>query len=354
MFTVIIPAYNPDQKLVCMIDELYKNNLKDIIVVDDGSMGDARQIFSSFQGLVTLITHDCNRGKGAAIKTALEYILNREESSDGFIIMDADGQHRVCDAKRLLSFLRVEKNGLILGTRHFDRAVPVRSLIGNTITRYVFRLCSGKWVKDTQTGLRAFSYNLVERLMDIQGDRYEYEMNVLLTCAKENIPIIEVPIPAIYHDKDNSCSHFRALRDSARIYANLLKFSGASFVSFLCDYILFFPFVKLFGLVLGTGAALICGNIASRFISASLNYYLNSTYVFQQKKSRKTSLLSYVVLAAMILYLNSLVLYFLHDYIGMNEALAKLFTEMILFALSFCVQHFVIFENKLRKEGSRA
>ena len=94
---------------------------------------------------------------------------------------------------------------------------------------------TGVAVSDTQTGLRAFSAELLDFMSRISGSRYEYEMNMLASCAKKGIPIREVPIRTIYHDKENSCSHFRRIRDSVRIYRELFKFFLSSFSSFLLD-----------------------------------------------------------------------------------------------------------------------
>ena len=152
--------------------------------------------------------------------------------------MDADGQHLPDDMEKLLMKAAAEPMALIVGSRTIDRNVPWKSRMGNLITRRIFRMKTGVEVLDTQTGLRAFSTRLLDFMLDIEGERYEYEMNVLVTCAKANIPIIEVPIETIYHDKGNSCSHFRKVRDSVRIYRQLLKFSFVSFSSFLLDYVM--------------------------------------------------------------------------------------------------------------------
>jgi putative flippase GtrA len=191
---------------------------------------------------------------------------------------------------------------------------------------------------------------MVSNLINIRGDRYEYEMNVLLTCTKNNTLITEVPIDTIYHDQTNSCSHFRAVRDSLRIYGTILAFSGASLVSFLLDYLLFSILIRVIGLRFTEEIALIGANIGARFLSAGFNYYLNSTFVFRYKEKRARSLLRYIMLACFILILNTVILYCLHDYVGINKALAKLVTEMMLFVISFMVQKSFIF-NKRRKQG---
>ena len=349
MDIAIIPAYNPDEKLIQVASELYERGIGDIIVVNDGSKEQYFKIFERLSGFATVLTHVMNNGKGAAIKTALHYISKNMPDAQGIVILDADGQHRPEDAMHLLAETHNNYASLVLGVRCFEGAIPLRSRFGNMMTKYVFRLFSGKWVSDTQTGLRAFSVDMIPMFLKVSGDRYEYEMNVLLTCAKNKVTITEVPIATIYHDESNSCSHFRTVRDSIRIYGNLFAFSGASFVSFLLDYILFFVFVWALGFGFAEATALIYANIGARFISAAFNYYLNSTFVFRNKESRVKSIVSYAMLACMILILNTGILYSLHDYLGLREGAAKLITEMLLFFISFTVQRYLIF-HKVRKE----
>jgi glycosyltransferase involved in cell wall biosynthesis len=351
MDIAVIPAYNPDRKLIDLVTELHEKGICNIIVVNDGSDEKTLSIFKLLNYYVTVLTHEVNKGKGAAIKTALRYIMNELPQVKGIVILDADGQHKPEDAIRLLSEFYSRSSGLVIGVRSFQGKIPLRSLFGNTVTKYIFWFCSGKWVSDTQTGLRAFSTEMIPEMLKVRGERYEYEMNVLLTCAKNRTEITEVPIATVYHDSGNTCSHFRTIRDSALIYGNIFAFSGASFLSFFLDYLMFFPLVWLFGFGFTKGAALVCGNIAARIFSAAFNYYLNSTFVFQWKEKRLKSMISYFMLACMILLLNSVILYFLNCLLGLNKALAKLITEMTLFSISFLVQKFIIFNHAKKEEA---
>ena len=347
MNVVVIPAYNPDKQLLELVKELCERGIEEIIVVNDGSDSSSNAIFEETNCFAVVLEHTNNRGKGAAIKTALRYIAKNLEGVNGIVMLDADGQHRPEDAMRLLQNIQRHHNTLVLGVRSFKKNIPLRSLLGNTITKYVFRLCSGKWVSDTQTGLRAFSADLLPVLLQVQGERYEYEMNLLLAVAKGGITIKETPIKTIYHDQENTCSHFRTIRDSARIYGNLILFSGASFLSFLLDYVLFFPMVWIFEKVgIAAGTALIAGNIVTRLFSASFNYSLNSKFVFQSHSNRKKTVAGYAILAGSILTLNTLILFALHDIFGIQKAVAKLLTEVLLFMISFVVQRFVIFKKE--------
>lgn len=353
MDIAIIPAYNPDEMLLKLISGLQEQGINQIIVVNDGSEKESLKIFHQLDKCVTVLAHEINQGKGAAIKTALAFIENGDMDIWGIVLLDADGQHRPEDAARLLKALHERALGLVLGVRQFKGKVPARSRFGNTVTKYVFRIISGKWVSDTQTGLRAFSKDMVPFLLKISGERYEYEMNVLLSCARNHILITEIPIATIYHDTGNSCSHFRTFRDSMRIYGNLLAFSGTSFVSFLLDYLLFFLLVQVFLLGFSSRYAVILGNIAARIISGAFNYYLNSTFIFRCRVNRYKTMLSYFMLACLILFLNTAILYCLYDYLGLNKALAKLLTEFMLFVISFTVQKFIIFNRTLKGGGKK-
>lgn len=118
-------------------------------------------------------------------KTALGYIKDKTDGVEAIGVMDSDGQHLPEDMMKLLAAASLNKEALVLGVRAVGKDMPTRSRLGNKITRNVFRMVSGVAVSDTQTGLRAFSPELVERLLSIEGERYEYEMNVLIKLAKK-------------------------------------------------------------------------------------------------------------------------------------------------------------------------
>lgn len=238
MSVVIIPAYKPDRTLIAITDRLWAYGCQ-IIVVDDGSGEEYQQIFDEVKDICIVLCHVENHGKGAAIKTALSYIKQEVWENEPIGIMDCDGQHLPEDMMKLFQFTRTHRKTLVLGVRTVGKEMPFKSRIGNQITRNVYRFVSGVKVSDTQTGLRAFDPKLAERLLSVEGERYEYEMNVLMVCAKEKIPIVEVQISTIYRDRKNSTSHFRGFRDAFRIYKVILKFAFSSFFNLLLDRLLF-------------------------------------------------------------------------------------------------------------------
>ena len=333
----LIPAYEPDSILLKLLAELKESDIE-IVLVDDGSGPEYTALFKKASDYATVLTCPINQGKGAALKTGLSYIQQCYEKSCIIVTVDADGQHTAPNAIMLCHKAKKRPDALILGSRKLDTDVPLRSQFGNTITRYVYRAATGLSVHDTQTGLRAFSANLIPQLIVIPGTRYEYEMNVLLEFSRKNIPILEEEIDTIYHN-NNAASHFDTLRDSCRIYKEILKFSASSLVGFVIDYV-------LYSLLLLFSVDMVAANITARIISATVNYTVNRTYVFHSSEHIKKSALQYVLLALTILAGNTFVLYFMVTCCHLNRMLAKVLTEILLFSVSWLIQKYFIFRKK--------
>lgn len=347
---VIIPVYQPETCLKKLVVDLW-NKGNQVILVDDGSDKDKQEEFSQLSEYAIVLHHKQNRGKGAAIKTALKYIQENLWDYDIIGVMDGDGQHQVTDMERLILKARSCGRSLILGMRQISEKMPPRSRFGNTITSSIFQFMTGTVVSDTQSGLRAFSREMNREFYEVSGERYEYETNVLLYCAKHEIPIVEVPIETIYQDKANRTSHFRILQDSFRIYKELLKekvpwrfskFTGISLSSFLLDYVMF---ALLMIFLPHTTAMVLAGNIVARLISAYYNYSMNCKYVFHRKKTFYTGLF-YFALAGFILVINNLILEGFIFVLHLPIHPAKFLTECMLFLISWFVQNKVIFGQK--------
>ena len=334
--TIIIPAYNPDYHLLKVVDEL--KNYK-IIVVDDGST--SKEIFKKLKNVI-LLKHDINYGKGKAMKTAMEYVY-KNNLDDGIIFVDADGQHKTNDIKKIINIFNRNKDSLILGVRTFSKDVPFKSRMGNKITKYLFRLFTGKNVSDTQTGLRAINTRYIPYLLKIEGNRYEYEMNMLLSVVSKKINIIEVPIETVYEDEKNSTSHFKVIRDSFLIYKNFLKFILSGIICFIIDYI---SFILLMHLFKNTPSNIFLCNLFARLISGTCNYNINKNFVFN---SNNKSVKEYIMLSTGVILINSLILNIFISKLKINIYLAKILIEIILFIVNFIIQNNVIFKEKRRK-----
>lgn len=218
---VLIPAYRPENNFINLIKKLIQHDFI-IIVVDDGSGKEYKQIFDATSKYAKIISYKENKGKGYAIKEGLKYIKDKYKTYI-VITMDCDLQHSVNDAIKLSKISEKEDNVLLLGKRIRNKNTPLRSRIGNSITRYIFKIITKKDIYDTQTGLRVFTNQIIDILINTKGERYEYEMNVLLNCIKENIEIKEVEVQTIYINNNHS-SHFKAIKDSYLIYKNIIQY----------------------------------------------------------------------------------------------------------------------------------
>ena len=345
-YIALIPAYEPDEKMLRVAEDM-KNKGFDVIIVDDGS-GDAyADLFEEAEEKATVLTHSENRGKGAALKTGLSYI-NKYKICGGasarevaVVTVDADGQHLAKDAFRIAAYAASNPGSLVLGSRALAEDVPLRSKAGNDITRFVYRMCTGVHVHDTQTGLRAFTADMIPQMLEIAGNRYEYEINVLLSFAKQGIPILEEEIETVYLD-GNKSSHFNTVRDSFRVYKEILKFSASSFAGFLVDYGMYAALLALTArLALPHG--LILSNVGARIVSSSVNYTINRKFVFRSDAGVAKSAAQYFTLAGLILAANTAVLTVLTGTFGIGSLTAKVITEVILFTISWLVQKYVIF-----------
>lgn len=338
MNTILIPAYKPDDKLVALTDQLLTHDDLKLVVVDDGSGEAFRPVFEALDKRVTLISYPDNKGKGGALKTGIRYIMDHMPECERLVTADADGQHRYADIRRVLDKSEEMPGALVLGSRAFDGDVPLRSRFGNTMTRQVFAIASGVKVRDTQTGLRGFDRDGMRLFVDVPGDRYEYEINMLLTAARAEMPIYEVTIETVYLN-DNESSHFNPLKDSLRIYACILKFACSSLICFGIDYVLFQllrTFIPLTWV----------SNLLARIVSASVNFMLNKKLVFKGNEKTLPAVLKYAALAVFIYLIDTAILALLYEKLGWSRYVVKIISGVLGYLISFSVQGRIVYRKQ--------
>lgn len=337
---VIVPALNPQPILLTVLSDLQRQGFEHIILVDDGSLTEFQFIFSAALEMgAKVLRHSLNQGKGAALKTAFDHA--HVEGYSAVVTVDADGQHSAVDAARIAQ--EVLANGTtvcVLGVRTFAPEVPLRSRFGNLLTRQVFRAFSSVQVSDTQTGLRGFSANLLPRLCQVQGQRYEFEMQMLVWLAESKVPIKELPIDTIYIE-NNAHSHFHPIVDSLRIYWVLLRDFFLSVSSFGIDIALFSVCHALTGQVL-------LSTYVSRSISGTYNFIGNKIFVFRVARSSRLGreLMQYLSLAALLATASGTMVQILSQRVGWGVTLCKIIVDLTLYLASFMVRRFVIFGSQ--------
>lgn len=341
---LIIPAYKPAKELLGLIAQFEGNDDFAPVVVDDGSGAEFNPIFDALPDWVTLLRHPQNRGKGAALKTAFRYVLDERSDCGQAVTADADGQHRYGDILRVCKVAEARPGALVLGSRKFEGEVPLRSRLGNGITRRVFSVASGVSVYDTQTGLRAFGRDALKSFIEIPGDRYEYEINMLLTAAQSGMPIVEEWIETVYLN-DNASSHFNPFKDSLKIYMCIFKFAASSLLAFVIDYVLAL-ILKALTAAWPAALSLNFSVIVARLVSATANFSVNRKVVFKGNESLGRAILKYAALAACVLVLNLALMHLLTIRLGWSFALSKILVEVTLFCLNFVVQGKFVYRKK--------
>ena len=339
-FAVLIPAYNPGDALVHLVHRLAQSEARAVLVVDDGSGPGYADRFDRLEHIpkVHLLRHAINLGKGAALKTGINYFLCTFPQLAGVVTADADGQHTAEDVLRVGVSLLARTDSLILGTRQFDAGVPLRSRFGNKVTTALVRLLIGQRLSDTQTGLRGIPTSLLPHLLRVPASGYEFELEMLITAKHLGYPMREEKVQTIYVEGNRS-SHFNPLFDSMRIYFILLRFSILALLTALVDNAVFFSAYQLSGSVSQS-------QISGRLVAVLFNYTAARRAVFLSRQSHRIVLPKYLLLvfgSGLLSY--SLILLF-SSALGMNVMAAKLLAESLIFIANFTIQRDFVFTER--------
>ena len=355
----VVPSLHPDDNLQKTIRGLIDVGFRRIVLVDDGSGPDYEAVFDACARMegVTLLRHEVNRGKGAALTNAIGYVLEHLPEAAGAVTVDGDGQHLPPDVARCAAEM-LESGKAVLGVRDFSQPdVPAHNRRGNRITSAVMHFFCGMKVSDTQTGLRALPREVLKTVVNTKGDRYEFETQMLLDFKRFDIPVREVTIKTVYLEQNKS-SHFRVFRDSARIYrlilAHFFKYSASSILSIALETLLIF-------LMLGQTKADLFDNalvfLVARACSSFFNMNMNYFFVFRSKSSYPKALLKYysvaLPVAAITLGVNMLLKYLVRtlDFLPENVenyslVVINLIVQAILFFVTFKLQQLWVFRGK--------
>lgn len=358
--SVVLPSLDPDEKLNAVIDGLLEYGFSDIILVNDGSRPEKRSIFTAAAAAhpqIHLLEHEVNRGKGAALKTAFAWFLENRPEAFGVVTVDGDNQHHPADTRACCEHM-LETGRVVLGCRDFNLPqVPPRSRFGNKTTSAIFKLFCGITLSDTQTGLRAIPRSAVEVFLQVSGDRFEYETNMLLAMKTQGIPFEEVKIRTVYIE-ENKSSHFHVIRDSWRIYKLILAhFFRYTLSSLSCAAVDTAAFAILDRLLVHAGQLVtrIVPFVGARVLSSLLNFYLNKKVVFQSQTNTGKAMLRYYLLAipqmaAQILLTNGAFQLF---HIGQSAAglrtLWYVIVMICLYFLSYTIQRSWVFAPQKSK-----
>ena len=364
--SVIIPSLNPDEKLMKVVNGLIEEGFDDIILVNDGSDKEHEAPFNEAGACsqVTVLVHEVNKGKGRALKTAFEYCRDNRPDIDGVITVDGDNQHLPKDIKACVEAMVAKEDKVILGCRNFKLDnVPPKSKIGNNITGFVFRAFCRIKISDTQTGLRAIPYKYLQDMLEIKGERFEYETRMLLEMKRRGIGFDEVEIETVYIE-ENASTHFHPFRDSMKIYGvifrylfgrmfSFIKYMISSLASFLIDNGLF----RLLEFIMADRATrsiqILVATVVARVVSSLFNFFVNRKAVFKSDESMGKTMLKYYALCICQMGVSYGLVFLFSDLLdtsGWFTSLVKLVVDTCLFILSYQIQKRWVFASDKRED----
>ena len=348
---IVIPSFQPSFRLLELVKELVALPYGHLILIDDGSGSNYDEIFETARHLgCVVLRHQVNRGKGRALKTAFEYCLIPEHGILDVITADSDGQHLIEDivavTDRAIANRAEHVSATVLGTRNFSgQSVPLRSRFGNRFTSSLVRVLFGRYLADTQTGLRGLPIEQLKDLSEVRGERFEYEMNVLLRLLTTKEIVQEQPTSTTYHDIDNSQSHFRPVRDSIQIYVQIFFFTWSSLLGSLIDLGLYAAIVNLAFGGRDDPIGIILAVVIARIVSSSVNFTVNRQLVFRSGAFLKRTILRYFILAVGLLVVSAGGSVILADLFQGHVVWAKAIVDTLLFAVSYVVQKRWVFNG---------
>lgn len=342
---IVIPAYKPGEALVSLVQALLDLELGPILVVDDGSGPEFQTCFDrvGIFGNVHLFHHAVNLGKGAALKAGINHALVHFPDCVGVVTADADGQHAPEDIARVVDALRADPKAMTMGVREFGGSTPLRSKLGNNLTRVLMRFMIGQKLADSQTGLRGIPASMLPHLLRLPSFGYEYELDMLIAAKHHGCRIDQLPIRTIYLD-GNKSSHFQPILDSMRIYFVLFRFTLLALLTAVIDNAVF---IAMFAAT----ASIARSQAAARLVAMTFNYLCARTSVFHSQQRHAVLLPKYVLLVFCNGLLSYVLIQFIHARFGFSTVASKVMAEGLLFIANFAIQRDFVFT---RRPGRRA
>jgi len=214
---ILIPAYNAEKTILPVVRESLEHGLP-VVLVDDGSTDNTSALVTGLP--VTLLRHQQNLGKGAALKTGFAWAV--ESGFDAVVTIDADGQHDVAAIPRLITCAQNGAWGILIASRHtqFEQMAGLRKF-WNRIGAWCIWKRTGFEITDSQSGFRYYSGDVVEKL-SLESNGYALEMEILLKAWKSGFTIGSLPVAARVAD-GRATSHYRPISDTFTISMIFLR-----------------------------------------------------------------------------------------------------------------------------------
>ena len=356
--TVVIPSYNPDVKLSMLVDELIMSGFSDIIIVDDGSDFGIRNVETTFEYVkakaeCTILHHPSNLGKGMALKTGFKFCMHNRKKNTIVVTMDDDGEYSVDDVKSCLEIYEekhMEDKPVLIASRDFSASAhSAKRRIINKLAGMAMTYLCGVDVKDVQTGLRIIPARYMKKLLSITGERFEYEINMLVELKYNNIATVE---HIISKEKETTIryANYNPIWDICRLIAVMLKYAASSLAATVVDVVVFYLIILSMDdtlLDIDKSASMLLATVVGRVVSATFNCVVNKRTVFKSDKPMKWVIIKFYIFSLLRAGVSYLFVfgtsYVMGTYADTATVIVKLIVDLILFFAGYGIQKKFIF-----------
>lgn len=354
---IIIPSLNPNQRLISLVDELIDTKICRIVIVNDGSDMTCSSIFERLNNYkdVVVLNHKTNLGRGAALKTAFSYCIGNFKDCFGVVTATDDGQYKASEIIKVAQESERFQSCLILGERPLDETNTSKiDYIGNKALRQAFRFLYDLKMSDPRTELRAIPMSELSWILKIKGQRYEYEVNMLIQAKRRNVKIKQIPIKISSFNLSEK-SHYKTISDTTRIVMifllNICLYSAASVLSIVIDVGTFFICNTFIFSKVDVAFRLFMSTVISRTLSSMWDFSINRKFFTKGVGEFKTHLVRYYTLWFCQMMTSYFLLYMLHSVIKINASILKGMVDIFLAIISYKIQLRYVFSNTKPEEN---
>jgi len=339
---ICIQASTMNQMLLDQVENLLSYGIE-IVVVNDGDKqgGEYAQKIAAHK--VHIIDHYTELGKGAAIKTGLNYISCHYQDFDQVLSIDADSEY---DARVLASMLEKSEDfpqQLILLSRTYSDKAPFFTRLGKRLTKFLFKLSCGQGVVDVHGGVRIIPKKIIATLLGIKSMGWEFLIDMVVLAKRSRVNIVEVPMVLTY-DQKHQRGLFVSLLESMRLSFLLVRFSIVGIVTALIDYFMFFVIYAIY-------PSLPVSLTGARLVSVFANYFAVKQFAFHNAGHIRETLPKYLLLATVSVTLGYALVNGLTNDLHLHLFMARIITDLVLFFVNFIIQRDFIFKRQLQLEN---
>lgn len=332
---VILPVHNPEDSFFDYVVELSLTGFKDIIIVNNGSSKNHNYLFEylSVLSYCTVISNGYTKDYACSLKTAIQFIDDNMPYIEGVIAVDITKEYTVDDIVKLSVHITKHPSSLALGVRDIDENHSKSRLFSKALS-----LFHGINLKDIHTGIRAFTKDMFQMVLRLDGCHDRFWLDMLIHSKKESHAILAISLESTYTMDIETYD----IKDSAKILFHLvrvaLNYAWSSIICASIDLTLFALLTVLFMPYFDKYTAVAISAFAARGVSSVVNFSINRKIFSSAGTTLFGTCIRYYTLLSIQLSISTFFLNFLGDFILINNVILKALIDIVLAVISYQFQ----------------